>query len=298
MEPNEPNKANRPIEPYRPATSAEEVPDKQKKKRNLLWANSPLTLLIHLLLMAILGIGALLLFFYVFLPGTTNHSETITVPSLKGKSMEEVEEILKPLGLRFAVYDSSANNFTLEYPPYTTLDQSPAPNEKVKEMRTIYLTVNPAKPPMVKVPDLVEGSVKNAQIILKNYGLKLGRQEYVPDVASNAVLAVKFNNREIPRDALRAGYEVPKGSSIDLVVGDGMGNSRVTVPDVVGMPFDEAAQLLVGSGLSVGREYFQPGSAEPVGTVLKQYPSPDQRKTLRIGAVVDLWIAGAEGAVQ
>jgi beta-lactam-binding protein with PASTA domain len=298
MEPNEPNKANRPIEPYRPATSAEEVADKQKKKRNLLWANSPLTLLIHLLLMAILGIGALLLFFYVFLPGTTNHSETITVPSLKGKSMEEVEEILKPLGLRFAVYDSSANNFTLEYPPYTTLDQSPAPNEKVKEMRTIYLTVNPAKPPMVKVPDLVEGSVKNAQIILKNYGLKLGRQEYVPDVASNAVLAVKFNNREIPRDALRAGYEVPKGSSIDLVVGDGMGNSRVTVPDVVGMPFDEAAQLLVGSGLSVGREYFQPGSAEPVGTVLKQYPSPEQRKTLRIGAVVDLWIAGAEGAVQ
>ncbi|GIS31797.1 MAG: hypothetical protein Ct9H90mP3_5930 [Flammeovirgaceae bacterium] len=37
------------------------------------------------------------------------------------------------------------------------------------------------------MPKIINGSVKNAQLILRSYDLKLGDITYVPDMARNAV---------------------------------------------------------------------------------------------------------------
>ena len=45
------------------------------------------------------------------------------------------------------------------------------------------------------MPKLIGGSVKNAQLILKTYDLKLGEIDYVADLALNYVLEQRVNRR-------------------------------------------------------------------------------------------------------
>ena len=61
-------------------------------------------------LLAILGAVTLLVlfFFYVYLPATTNHGETLTVPNLIGLSYEELDEFLIKRNLRYEVTPDSS----------------------------------------------------------------------------------------------------------------------------------------------------------------------------------------------
>jgi hypothetical protein len=49
---------------------------------------------LHLAIMLVLFMGLLLFFFYVYLPKTTRHDQTITVPKLVGMNVSELEEFL------------------------------------------------------------------------------------------------------------------------------------------------------------------------------------------------------------
>ena len=100
----------------------------------------------------------------------------------------------------------------------------------MKENRKIYLTINSKVPPKIKMPNIINGSVKNAQLILKSYDLKLGEINYVPDLAMNAVIKMYLNG-----DSLSANEPVDKGSTIDLDVGDGFGNQIFNAPDLIGL---------------------------------------------------------------
>jgi beta-lactam-binding protein with PASTA domain len=99
-------------------------------------------------------------------------------------------------------------------------------------------------------------------------------------------LGVKINGREIQQ-----GDEIPKGSKITFVVGDGYGNQRLDVPNVMGMAQDEADILLTGLGLSIGNVIFEP-SDKPAGTVIKQQPSAGVDQKIKIGSPVNIWVSG------
>ncbi|MFD1469310.1 PASTA domain-containing protein [Hymenobacter caeli] len=247
-------------------------------------ANTPLDVVKHLAL--VVGAAALLVlgFFYVYLPVTTHHGETITVPKVTGMNVAELEKYLDARHLAYFVDDSSYNP---DIRPLTVLTQDPAPGEKVKEGRKIYLQVAMKRPPVIKMPKLVDGSVKNAQLILQSYDLVVGQIKMVPNLAQNAVLRQFVNGKEIA-----PGAPVAKGTRIDLEVGDGLGNQEFLVPDLVKMPQDEALTLLAGQGLQKG-EVFEQAAAEGQvpGTVVRQRPVPGPNATIRTGQLVDLWIA-------
>jgi beta-lactam-binding protein with PASTA domain len=170
------------------------------------------------------------------------------------------------------------------------LTQDPAPGQQVKENRKVYISVSMKNPPVIKMPKLTEGSVKNAQMILASYDLVVGEIQKVPDLAQNSVLKQLVNGKEI-----EPGSPIAKGTRVDLVVGDGQGNQEFPVPNVVNMPADEASTLLVGQGLQVGEIFYQPaeeGQAE--GTIVKQRPVAAPGASIRMGQLVDLWVAGNE----
>ncbi|MBK8583979.1 MAG: PASTA domain-containing protein [Bacteroidetes bacterium] len=77
----------------------------------------------------------------------THHGESISVPDLRGQKIERMESFLADKHLQYKVIDSL---FDLQKNPGTILEQDPAPNSKVKEGRTIYLTVNAQHAPDVK----------------------------------------------------------------------------------------------------------------------------------------------------
>ncbi|MFC7669626.1 PASTA domain-containing protein [Hymenobacter humi] len=135
-------------------------------------ADTPLDVFKHLLLIAVAGGLLVLGFFYVYLPMSTHHGETITVPKVTGMNVADLENYLEERNLNYFVDDSS---YSPNIRPFTVLVQDPAPGEKVKEGRKIYLQVSMKNPPVIKMPKLTDGSSKNAMLILKSYDLVVGQ---------------------------------------------------------------------------------------------------------------------------
>lgn len=256
----------------------------KKGKKFFIFSNTFPNLLLHLALIVAIGIGALFIGFKVYLPAVTNHAETITVPLLTEMKLEDAEKLLKQKDLRLEVIDSV---YRMNVEAGVILDQTPVMNAKVKLNRKIYLTVSSAIPPKIDIPDIIDSSVKNAQLLLTSHELKVGKIDYVDDLATNAVLKVIFNGNEYTKKQLREGINVEKGSSIDLIVGNGLGETSMEVPNVVGMDYEEAQILLRGVGLSVGTIEFV--KAESSGLVTKQVP--EAGNDVKIGEIIEIWVS-------
>ncbi len=266
---------------------------------NLLKADKWYDIVKHIALMTLAGLLLVLFFFYIYMPFSTNHGETLTVPDVRGVAFEDLDKFLGERKLRYEVTEDSG--FSADLPPLSVLRQLPMPNAKVKENRKIYVTLNAEKPPLVRMPKLIGGSVKNAQLILKTYDLRLGNIDYQPDIALNYVLDQKIDGRRVLE-----GERIPKGSSIDLVAGDGLGRVSLESPNLIFLDQESAEFAIIGSGLKIGDvthektglavieiekedgtfEYEQQ-EVSP-GAVFKQRPNPGIN--MRIGQEVDIWI--------
>jgi beta-lactam-binding protein with PASTA domain len=245
--------------------------------------------LLHLLIIFVLGVSLLLGFFYVYLPLSTHHGETITVPDLEGMSMDEVEKFLKDRDLRYIVTDSSYNP---RFPAFTVLKQEPQKNAKVKINRRIHLTVNSGTPPMERVPNIIDNSIRQADQILESYGFKRGEITYVPDDISNTVLRIFANGKELTKEELAKGVMLPKGTRIDMEVGDGLGNTEFDLPNLTGKPLAEVELYLRGVGLGIGSIIYEQTPGVSDGAVIRQKPVYTPGKKIKVGDVIDLWVAG------
>jgi len=245
-------------------------------------------LLKHLALILGSFLILILFFFYFYLPSITNHGETITVPDLEGMPMEELNDFLVKRKLRYEVSDSS---YSAKYSPLTVLLQFPKAGSKVKENRKIYLTVNSFIPPTTKMPDLIDRSLRNAELELSSYELNRGRIILKPSPFENAVLEQRYNGESID-----SGTKIPKGSVIDLVVGDGFGTRRFELPSFLGMPIDEVIISIKGMDLRVGSVINEGGSDQDEGFVYKQIPI--EGKIVKVGEAIDLWIVPSDSLLQ
>jgi beta-lactam-binding protein with PASTA domain len=237
----------------------------------------------HLVFIGLAGFLLVLCVFYFYLPLVTHHGESITVPDIVGLEYDDLEEFLTDRDLRFEINTDSG--YSSEYPPLSVLKQYPESGQKVKENRKIFITLNALNPPDVRMPNLVDGSLKNAEMVLQSYGLLRGEIIYEPDPARNAVLDQLYEG-----ESIQEGTPIPKGSQIDLVVGDGIGKQIFEMPDATGLEIEEAKILILGSGLNPGEIYYVESDENIPGTVINQSPEPGEM--VRIGTNIDLWVAG------
>jgi beta-lactam-binding protein with PASTA domain len=139
------------------------------------------------------------------------------------------------------------------------------------------------------MPNLQNLSFRSAELILKSNKLILGDTTYKPDIASGAILSQLYKGQEI-----RPGMMVPQGSRIDLVIGDGLGNTEFNVPDVVGLTYDEASSMLDGNGLTVTAIWEGDITDSAMAVVYIQYPSAinevNAPNRIKQGDVVDIRI--------
>jgi beta-lactam-binding protein with PASTA domain len=219
-----------------------------------------------------------------WLDSYTLHGETITVPDLKGMSLQQVERQLKSKNLQYAVLDSL---YDKNMKPNSVLDQNPKPEAKVKENRTIYLTINAYNPPKFKMPKLIDKSLRQAQIELESYGLLVGQLTYVPDMAQNAVLKQLVNGKEI-----KPGDLIAKGTAVDLVLGDGLGNTQVEVPFLLNLTLNEAKFVLTSSSLNIGALVFIGNISDTSrAVVVRQIPDVSSKRMLTMGESIDIFLA-------
>lgn len=217
------------------------------------------------------------------LNNTTRHGESLTVPDITGLKMEDAEKLLAAKKLKFIVTDSL---FFEDKPKNSVLDQNPSPQSKVKEGRIVYITLNSNKAPLVNMPNLIDVSLRQAQVMLQSAGLKVGRLIYKPDIAQNVVLEQLYGNSQT-----LAGAKIPKGSVIDLVLGDGLGQGDVSLPDLTGMTLEEARNLLSSSALSVGSVVYQGSIKDSTSAkVFRQTPPFAEGVMVGSGQAIDLFL--------
>jgi len=200
------------------------------------------------LLAIVVTIFAVVLITFFSLSLYTRHGEGIPVPQLKGLQIEKAMELLKDQGFEYKI-DSV---YVVDQPPGAVVEQDPDPGTNVKENRTIYLTVITRQAPPVSLPDLTPYTYREALATLSNYGLKVGDTTYKPDIARDRVLEVRFAGQPIA-----AGSKIPKGSKVDLVLGNGEGASEVDIPDLVNQDLDAAKFVIKNGGLTVGTITYQ-----------------------------------------
>lgn len=221
----------------------------------------------------------MIIYFYVYLPTITNHGETITVPNIEGMQMAELEEFLGTRNLRYEVNDSSYSD---KFPPLTVLKQYPAAGSNVKENRVIYISLNRITPPTVPLPNLVDGSLINAEVQLKSNELKRGRIHLIRGFFLHVVKEMKFNGEKI-----EPGTRVPKGSVIDLVVYDG-GSNSLPSPNLIGLSLEDAKVLVFGSTLNIEIEVVGDTLGTEEVVILKQKPVPNEN--IQVGDIVKVWV--------
>lgn len=220
----------------------------------------------------------------------TDHGESVKVPNFKGLKISEIDNFILDKPFRYVITDSI---YDLQKPKGTVVEQTPAVNFNVKENRTIYLTVNATQPPKIKMPDLIDASLRQAISILETYGLKVGRLDYKPDFAKNAVLEQHYRGKKI-----QAGTSIVRGSTIDLVLGDGLGDEQVSIPMLIGLTRTEALNALNLSSLTIGSEVFDDGADSTKAKVYKQSPAYSTEGTINMGTPVNLFYTTDESKIK
>ncbi|MDR0939106.1 MAG: PASTA domain-containing protein [Mediterranea sp.] len=143
----------------------------------------------------------------------TRHGETVTVPDIKGMTVTQASQALLDNKLKAMVVDSS---YIKSEPAGIILELKPGVGEKVKEGRTIYLTINTLNIPLKEVPDLADNSsLREAEMKVQAAGFKLDNVEFISG-EKDWVYGVKYQGR-----LLAIGDKIPLGAGVTLMVGDG-----------------------------------------------------------------------------
>ncbi len=152
------------------------------------------------------------------------------------------------------------------------VSQSPDAGEKIARNGNVDITVSKGKE-TVSVPSLIGKSRDDAVSTLTNAGL-VARVFQVP---SNKPVDTVTAQDPLP------GNTVEKGSPVRINVSSGP--AQVSVPSVIGLPFDQASAQLQQQGFAVARTDVD--SNQPKDTVVDQKPSGSASR----GATITLFVS-------
>lgn len=148
-----------------------------------------------------------------WLDSYTRHGEAVVVPDVKGMNLRLAENELDKQSLKSIVIDSS---YVKGIPPGAILEQNPSGGSRVKEGRTVYLTINTDSAPKVAIPDVMDNSsLRQAEAKLRALGFKVTDPEYISG-EKDWVYSVKYRGR-----MLKAGEKIPHEAVLTLCVGNG-----------------------------------------------------------------------------
>lgn len=198
--------------------------------RNLIWA--------------IIFILALIVVLQFLLGVITRHNKEIPVPDFSGLTISEAESLARSSDVRIDITDSV---YVSHLPLGTVFSQNPKADDKVKKGRRILITINATQPKTVEMPRLVGLSLRGAKTEILSRGLSVGTLTYVPDMATNYVLAQKVAGRNI-----LPGKKVKVDTPVDLTLGVNSGESTTYIPYLVGHTAQMAKDILIDNSLNVG----------------------------------------------
>ena len=144
----------------------------------------------------------------------TRHGKAVLVPDVKAMALPDALRILEREGFRYDIIDSL---FIDEAVPGTIVEQTPAGGSKVKEGRIVYLSIKAYSPRMITCPKVADMSMRHALSSLESRGLSGIKVQVVPTEYPDLALGLQYRG-----ETLEAGDKIPAGSTVTLLVGNGM----------------------------------------------------------------------------
>ncbi len=144
----------------------------------------------------------------------TRHGKAVLVPDVKAMALPDALRILEREGFRYDIIDSL---FIDEAVPGTIVEQTPAGGSKVKEGRIVYLSIKAYSPRMITCPKVADMSMRQALSTLESRGLTDIKVQEVPSEYPDLALGLQYRG-----ETLEAGDKIPAGSTVTLLVGNGM----------------------------------------------------------------------------
>ena len=216
----------------------------------------------------------------------TRHSEELSVPELRGLTLEEAVITATSRQMQVVVFDSV---FLTDFERGTVVDHHPKAGFKVKRNRKIFLTMNAMNPERVPMPDLISLTFRQATARLETYSLKVGEVTYEPDIGINLVLQQKVSGKEI-----LPGDSISKGSFIDLVLGKGLSDEMTAVPALTGLKLEEARIMAADRFLRIGgilKDNTIMNEEDRINAwIYQQRPDTGSNAMLPLGSSIDIWI--------
>lgn len=219
-----------------------------------------------LLKIVIIFIVVIAVFYYSFnlIMSLFVHSKKeITLPDVKGKSIEAAVEELSYMGLNLMKEGEEFNN---NVPPGVILRQSPPAGMNVKTGKTIRVTTSRGGE-MIYVPNLIGQTARAADINLKAASLIMGEvsKKYSISAAKGIVLA-----QDPQADSV-----ADKGAVINIIISDGLPPEGIKLmPDVKGKTLEEVKEIVKDLKLNVDVKSEASTKYLP-NTVCRQVPEAD-----------------------
>lgn len=246
--------------------------------------------IVNLAIAGVLGLAAIV-GLYFWLDDYTEHGITIETPDFLGVPINELEAFSDTLDVEWIIVDSL---YTDEYPKGTVAEQEPKAGYQVKRGRKVYLTVNAISPKKVTVPNVRNLSLRQAKAVLESVGLKLGELVYKPDIAKNAVLDQKINDRSVEE-----GEFAVIGTVVDLVLGDGLSNTRVPIPYLKYYRLEEAVDRLNLSSLNLATfKIDTPVVDSNLVRVYRQIPAFNEKDLVPLGTSFILYLTEDTASIE
>ncbi len=210
-----------------------------------------LTLLSILLLIVIGGIAL-----FIFLPSSSSYKKTVIVPDVREKKLVSAINILCKDKLRVSkTYEINP------LPKNYIISQYPSPGTKVKVGRRIELKVSSGKS-VIRVPNLQNIHITEAKHNL-NHTLHIGQLSYVySEVEKDYVIT----QSPLPKT------KVPEDSEVNLLVSQGNRPVSFYMPELIGMNFEDAANLIKKIELKIIRIQEEICEVPERGTIINQKP--------------------------
>ena len=155
----------------------------------------------------------LLVIGYYMLDNFTHHNQYTIVPNLEGMTPTEANNLLGKQNLQCVISDSI---YDTKSKPGIVLEQTPQAGAKIKDSRIVYITITSFTTQRVKVPALVDLSLRQGMSLLQSLGISHIDIKHVPSQYRDLVIDLTMNGL-----SLRQGERIPIDSHVTLVVGDG-----------------------------------------------------------------------------
>ncbi|GAA3691007.1 Stk1 family PASTA domain-containing Ser/Thr kinase [Nonomuraea antimicrobica] len=196
--------------------------------------------------------------------------EYVAVPSLIGSKLTDAERELAARGLQVREADGQYDEKLAEG---LVLSTSPGPGAELEEGSTVTLVLS-LGPERIVVPNVSGMTGNDARAAIAKAGLTVGTVSRVPNAG--------VERDKVISTSPQVGAKVKKNARIKILVSAGL-----VMPDVSGMPKDEAAGYLGGQGFQVQVNEVD-DDAEPC-TVIAQ--SPKAKAEVNQGAPVMITVA-------